>query len=852
LRRITQISQTLTPAAQVALEPAKQIQGIQVPSSFRLSLRGKTEAKQFGPLSGTLRILPSADGSTNPFYVLLKTDSDKVNGSLYWSSAFTNQTGQKASSRITVNGNQVHLEVIPTQGQLLTDVSWFTLVSGKLGDLTERSPIPTSVKQGTLTFSIQGNSISGKIVAEGTSYFNSLSNYEAEFTGQILQETDIPTKQLQQKQLKVTEKQLDKFRTPFRGTWQVEPFGTIQLQQQEQQVSGTYTARGGGIIHGTVEGNRLDFTWKDSSGEGWGFFRALAEGSTLTGRWGTQTDKTDGKNITATQISSPTSDISQQIEKLHRTGFELLEQHNCSQAIISLQKVLTKLKENRNNPQITEAQKTQNLISEVDIQSRIIGCYYLTRKYDDFLAALDDAANTRLILERRDYKLILNDLVEYIEGFRKDLLSADRDKIVALDKGQYVFQKLIQIYLKFGLEEQALLTAEMAKARAFADLLSTRYAGRFVDSPTLEQIRQIAKTQRATLVEYMILSENKQESELLIWVVKPTGEIAPMRRVNLKSLSVLLKGACQTQLNQPLKSLADVVDKVHCSMRINAYSPNADNTGARLRQLHQLLIEPIADLLPNDSNAQVIFIPHQELFLVPFPALLNAKGKYLVDQYLTLTAPSIQVLDYTRAIQNKVDQSTGNAIVVGNNATFAPEIKIQLNEAENEAKQVARLLNTQAIIGNQATKANVLRQLPQARYIHFSTHGEFKEADGLQSWVALAPSSNDDGLLTAAKISEMRLMANLVVLSACTTGRGTITGDGVLGLSRSFIAAGVPSVVVSLWSVQDAGTTFLMNQFYSHLSSGKAKALQQAMLETKAKYPNQPGIWAAFILIGES
>lgn len=99
----------------------------------------------------------------------------------------------------------------------------------------------------------------------------------------------------------------------------------------------------------------------------------------------------------------------------------------------------------------------------------------------------------------------------------------------------------------------------------------------------------------------------------------------------------------------------------------------------------------------------------------------------------------------------------------------------------------------------------------------------------------------------------MKLNAELVVLSACDTGRGRITGDGVIGLSRSLITAGVPSVIVSLWSVPDAPTASLMTQFYQNLKQNpdKAQALRQAMLTTMKQHPN-PRKWAAFTLIGEA
>jgi CHAT domain-containing protein len=99
----------------------------------------------------------------------------------------------------------------------------------------------------------------------------------------------------------------------------------------------------------------------------------------------------------------------------------------------------------------------------------------------------------------------------------------------------------------------------------------------------------------------------------------------------------------------------------------------------------------------------------------------------------------------------------------------------------------------------------------------------------------------------------MNLAADLVVLSACDTGRGKITGDGVIGLSRSFVAAGVRSVVVSLWLVPDTTTAELMTEFHKLLLSNndKAESLRKAMITTMKQYPN-PKDWAAFTLIGAS
>jgi CHAT domain-containing protein len=343
-------------------------------------------------------------------------------------------------------------------------------------------------------------------------------------------------------------------------------------------------------------------------------------------------------------------------------------------------------------------------------------------------------------------------------------------------------------------------------------------------------------------------------------VVKPTGEVA-FKQVDLKSLNT---------------SLEDLVTRSRNFIGIRGRGlgviqrVDAPRQAKQLQQLHKLLIEPIAQFLPTNPNDRVIFIPQDSLFLVPFAALQDESGKYLIEKHTILTAPAIQVLELTHKQRTTRILNTdsrmlkgADALIVGN--PTMPSISPQIGEppqqltslpgAEAEAKAIAQLLNTKAITGNQATKAAIVQQLPQARIIHLATHGLLDDFKGLgvPGAIALAPSSNDNGLLTSSEILDLKLNADLVVLSACNTGRGKITGDGVIGLSRSLISAGVPSVIVSLWSVPDAPTASLMTEFYRQLQQNpdKATALRQAMLTTMKQHPN-PRNWAAFTLIGEA
>ncbi|MEG4911949.1 MULTISPECIES: tetratricopeptide repeat protein [unclassified Microcoleus] len=462
-------------------------------------------------------------------------------------------------------------------------------------------------------------------------------------------------------------------------------------------------------------------------------------------------------------------------------------------------------------------------------------------------------------------KMLING-IQVWESMRQMLGSNDANKVSIFEGQANTYRTLQKVRVAQNNPIAALEIAERGRARAFVDLLTERLSSGSTNpvintSPNQDQIRQIAKAQNATLVQYSIIYDNFQiqgkqvgrESALYIWVIQPTGEIT-FRQVDLKPL-----------WQQHKVSLADLIigNQEFLAVRSRGSSPVLQ-TQPDLPTLHQLLIDPIQTLLPKDPNAHVIFIPQASLFQVPFPALQDANGTYLIEKHTILTAPSIQVLALTRQQRQKLASQashSGNALVLGNptmpSVSLSPgEPKQQLSPlpgAEAEARAIAPLLKTQAITGAQGTKAAIVPKMPQASIIHLATHGLLDDVRGLGSAIALAPSGSDDGLLTAEEIFDMKLQANLVVLSACNTGEGRITGDGVIGLSRALISAGVPSVIVSLWAVPDAPTSELMRSFYQNLQNNpdKAQALRQAMLTTMKTHP-QPRNWAAFTLIGES
>ncbi|HIK18850.1 MAG TPA: CHAT domain-containing protein [Leptolyngbyaceae cyanobacterium M33_DOE_097] len=454
----------------------------------------------------------------------------------------------------------------------------------------------------------------------------------------------------------------------------------------------------------------------------------------------------------------------------------------------------------------------------------------------------------------------LYEAIEIVESLRGGL--KDRDKVFLADRLVNPYQWLQLTLVVQNKTTTALEVAERGRTRAFVELMATRLAGDSPSSQTIQrlsqplslaQIQQVARQQNATLVEYSVVGEG-----LYIWVVRPTGQIE-FRDIPYKFST--------TKMQELVSSTHDVLRRgVRRSGAISSSTSQSTNIrlnqfGAyQLRTLHQLLIEPIADLLPKNPNDRIIFIPQNELLLVPFPALLNEKGTYLVEQHTLLTAPSIQVLSFTDQNQQQLNRTSNRTALVVGNPTLPKLLEgrlIPLPAAEQEARTIAQLLKTTPMIGAAANKSAVINQMPQARFIHLATHGLLTPNNGnAPGAIVLAPNSPDqvnDGLLTPSEILSMKLKAELVVLSACDTAQGDVTSDGIVGLSRSLIAAGVPSVIVSLWAVPDAPTAELMTAFYLNFQKNpdKAQALRQAMLTTMEKHP-EPRDWAAFTLIGEA
>ena len=315
-----------------------------------------------------------------------------------------------------------------------------------------------------------------------------------------------------------------------------------------------------------------------------------------------------------------------------------------------------------------------------------------------------------------------------------------------------------------------------------------------------------------------------------------------------------------------------------------------------LRNLYQLLIEPMEDDLPEGFPSELLLVLEGDLYLIPFPVLKGTNcTEYLCERFSLLVIPSLTNLK-TKPIKSKPTGEAGppTKLVVGN-----PKIPSSVTDhwgwtdiphAEAEANIVAEILQTKPVTGNQATKDNLLAQLAEAESIHLATHvswklsaiivspGEFMESksptggnprrysihndtiheedDVKSEATTIELPALSEFLLTAADILKLKLSAKLVVLSSCYTRdkHGCATSDGVIGLSRALLAAGAQCVLMSLWPVPDTAVKLIMKAFYSSLLQGSrvSRALAEAMTAVQTtKYFQHPANWAGFVLVGQ-
>ncbi len=467
-------------------------------------------------------------------------------------------------------------------------------------------------------------------------------------------------------------------------------------------------------------------------------------------------------------------------------------------------------------------------------------------------------------------------------------VGTDPGKIGFFEQRRQVFDDLVAALTRAGRAEEALEVAEASRARALADLLGQReemahpdereeLAGvrtaleesrakplssspaaatrgaedkvqgalaRLktrnaelasvveVEAPSAQQIRGAMADRRATLVEY-----HMTEQRLILWVVTAAGDLH------------------DASLDVGRKRIVSLTQALLRAMEDRKVASGA-GTGLNrtLRELDRLRVEPVARWLPASPEDLVILAPQGALALLPFPALLDAEGRPLLERHTVAVVPSVSVLRFTARKRHPAGLRM-TALIAADPVPPRGSGLERLEGARGEGALVASHFpasDRTLLTGARATEAAFKQTCGARDVLHFATHGLVSDRQPLASSLLLSAGEGEDGYLRADEILGLDLHADLVVLSGCSTGVGEVTGEGILGLTRAFLYAGTPSIVVSLWDVSDRATAFLMDRFYAALRSGlgKARALRTAQLAARGRF-RDPALWAGFTLVGE-
>lgn len=277
----------------------------------------------------------------------------------------------------------------------------------------------------------------------------------------------------------------------------------------------------------------------------------------------------------------------------------------------------------------------------------------------------------------------------------------------------------------------------------------------------------------------------------------------------------------------------------------------------------------LAPFLPEQYEAeQLIVIADGMLHYIPFEVLLwevpendvLEHSNYKELSFLIKRFPisyNYSATLWNKNLKRKSLKNNGRCLGLAPSIQFS-QVKDSLPWTQKELEAIQRVYAGDYYYGKKASKELFQNQAKAYNIIHLATHGIVNIQNPMRSQLSFGGGEQEQSSLYAYEIHNLSLQANLVVLSACETGFGrTVQGEGVSSLARAFLFAGTPSVVTTLWEVNDFTSAALIELFYNNLSQGmsKAEALQAAKLTFLSKtdeISGHPTYWASFISLGDA
>ena len=365
-----------------------------------------------------------------------------------------------------------------------------------------------------------------------------------------------------------------------------------------------------------------------------------------------------------------------------------------------------------------------------------------------------------------------------------------------------------------------------------------KFSANVAESLKFAQI-QAEIPENVQLLQYSVLSD-----KVLIWFISKN------------EFSVVKTDVSATDLQ---KKITDYVDLI--LRKDDAETEKTRETG---EELYRILISPVEEKL--DGQKQIGLIPDKILFRLPFSTLISPRTKnYFIAEHAFFISPSANIFLNSSKTAEERENAEEKLLSVGNPAFNREEFPNlpDLESATDEVNEISKFYqNKIQLTEKEATKAKINSKLSGVNVIHFAGHYIVNEYSPLLSGLVLAENPQNkeaqNSVLANYEILGGKLTnARLIVLSACQTGgEGFYNGEGIIGASRTFLAAGVPLVVASQWEVDSNATAELMTRFHRYRKTrnlSTVESLRRAqldMLEGENKSFRKPFYWAAFTSFG--
>lgn len=462
--------------------------------------------------------------------------------------------------------------------------------------------------------------------------------------------------------------------------------------------------------------------------------------------------------------------------------------------------------------------------------------------YNDYAAFLREQgrlADAFHVNERARSRTLV-DLLYSTQQARKLDLTRSVDRAIELARQVGAVENELRDEIAFGrppaVEADALRGLREAYLRDARSRVGDQYREATLDIFGSERLYTFAPVV-ADSVMSMLASD---EAVLVYSLARRQGHNA--RQSSSTVYAITQSGVTVHSLDASVDDFADAVRFFRSALE----DPSRDSTYMSLaRSLYEGLIQPVESGLPNEIR-HLNIIPEGPLHYLPFAALMDVDGNYLVEEYSVSVAPSASALKLTR---DRNPRQWSYMLLLGDPASRLPGARNEVLSIASEAPN-----RRHALVGEDASQSMFNEVAGQYDVIHFATHARFDNRAPWRSHLEL-----HDGQLSVAEIGTLSLDAYLVTLSACETAlsSGVVSdipsGDEWVGFNQAFLAAGTPSVLASLWPIDDEVSGPLMLAFYNHLmTSTKAEALAEvqrtALLDPETRHPF---FWAAFTLVGD-